>query len=311
LSALLIALFWGLNWPAVRIALGELDPWLLRSTCLAIGAAALFILGAWRGHKIALPPGRQRLHLLIAGLFNVAFFNLLIAFAQLGTATSRAAIVTYTMPLWTTLLAWPVLGERIHRRGALALGLGAAGLAILAWPLAASGRLTIGVLEALAAGLSWAIGTVYLKWARIAADPLALAAWQLAIGAVAIGLGLAIFDGVPQLGPLSPAVAAALAYHALLGIALAYFLWFEVVGRQPASIASLGTLPVPVVGVLSSALLLGERPSLADLIGFAGILAAAALVLLRPAAKMQTTQIQATQIQTLASGGKPLKPTAE
>ena len=66
-----------------------------------------------------------------------------------------------------------------------------------------------------------------------------------------------------------------------------------------------------MVGVLSSALLLGERPSLADLIGFAGILAAAALVLLRPAARMPTTQMQTTQMQTLASGGKPLKPTAE
>ena len=311
-SALLIALFWGLNWPAVRTALGEVSPWTLRATCLGLGAAALFGLGAWRGHRLALPPGRQRLHLVIAGLFNVGFFNLLIAFAQLSTATSRAAIVTYTMPLWTALLARLVLGERIDRRRGLALGLGAAGLVLLGVPLAESGKLGRGVFEALGAGVSWAIGTVYLKWANIEADALALAAWQLAIGAAAIALGLAVFEGLPHFWPLRPIVAVAMIYHALLGIALAYFLWFEVIGRQPAAVAALGTLPVPVIGVLSSALLLGERPSLADLAGFACILAAAALVLLQPAARPPAESPQDEgQMQTLASGGKPLKPTAE
>jgi drug/metabolite transporter (DMT)-like permease len=72
-SALLIALFCGLNWPAVRTVLGEVGPWTLRATCLGLGAAVLFGLGAWRGHRLTLPSGRQRLHLVIAGLFNVGF----------------------------------------------------------------------------------------------------------------------------------------------------------------------------------------------------------------------------------------------
>ena len=64
-----------------------------------------------RGHSLHVPRGRPRLHVAMAGLLNVAGFNLCSAFAQLGTSTSRAAICAYTMPIWTILLARPVLGS--------------------------------------------------------------------------------------------------------------------------------------------------------------------------------------------------------
>ncbi|MEA2782012.1 MAG: hypothetical protein QOK29_3556 [Rhodospirillaceae bacterium] len=280
-SVVLLGLLWGLNWPAVRIALGDLTPWSLRASCLGVGALAVFALARLRRRPLTVPPGRPRLHLAVLGLLNVAFFNLLIAFSQLATATSRAAIVTYTMPIWTTLLARLVLGERLTRRRILALALGAAGIAILSLPLATAG-FPVGILYALGAGLSWAAGTVYLKWARIVADPIAIAAWQLAFGALAVACGMAIFEGVPHLWPLHPAVIAAVIYHALLGIGLAYFLWFEIIARLPASTAALGTLLVPVVGVLSAMLLLGERPTVPDIVGFVLVFAAAASVILQP-----------------------------
>ena len=89
-----------------------------------------------------------------------------------------------------------------------------------------------------------------------------------------------VFEGVPQPKALSLNASLALGYHVLLATALAYLLWFEVVGRLPAGVAALGTLMVPVVGVSSAMLLLGERPSASDLSGFALIIAAAALALL-------------------------------
>ena len=281
-SVILLGIVWGLNWPAVKVALTGVTPWTLRAVGLGLGALTLLALALLRRRSVAVPAGRPRRQLAIAGLLNVAGFNLLAAFAQLSAATSRVAIVAYTMPLWATFLAWLVLGERLDPLRALALVLGASGLSILLLPLVGA-ALPVGLLYALGAAISWAAGTVYLKRARIHADPLAIAAWQLAIGAAVAGGGLVVFEGLPHLWPLPGSVVFAFGYYVVLGTALAYFLWFEIIARLPAATATLGTLLVPVVGVLSAVLLLGERPTATDMAGFTLIFVAAASVLLQPA----------------------------
>jgi drug/metabolite transporter (DMT)-like permease len=81
----------------------------------------------------------------------------------------------------------------------------------------------------------------------------------------------------------------ALAFSAVVGSAFAYVLWFEIVRRLPATTASLGVLSVPVVGIVASVLILGERPTIADMVGSGFILAAAAGVLLTPTARSSDT----------------------
>lgn len=279
LAVVALALLWGLNWPAVRVALTEIPPWTLRTTGLALAAATLFGLALARGRPLHVP-ARQRAPLALAGLLNIAGFNVMTAFAQLNTTTSRAAIVTFTMPLFATAFAYLWLGENPDRLQRLGLVLGALGLAVLLYPLTAGGGVPLGVAFALGAATSWAAGTVYLKRARIRAEPLAIAAWQLVAGALGAGSGMLLAEGLAMPWPLSGPVLVALAYHVVLAQALAYLLWFEVVARLPAGTAALGTLGIPVVGVLGAGLVLGERPSPADLIGFALILGAAATILL-------------------------------
>lgn len=270
-----LALLWGLNWPAVKTILAEVAPWTLRSMGMGLGACLLMGVAKLTGRSLHVPR-TQWLRLACAGLLSVAGFNVLVAFAQLSGTTSRAAIVTFTMPIWAVVLARLVLGERLDTRRAIALGLGAAGLALLAAPLLSAGTLPRGVLFSLGAGLSWAAGTVFTKRFPIRADLLATVAWQLWVGAFVAGVGMLVFEGVPQPRWLSPRASFALGYHVLLATALAYFLWFEVIARVPAGVAALGTLLVPVVGVSSAMALLGERPTGTDLGGFALIIAAAA-----------------------------------
>lgn len=279
LAVPLLALLWGMNWPAVKIVLGEVAPWTLRALGMGAGALLLFAMAIARGQTLRVHPG-QRARLAVAGLLSVAGFNVLVAFAQLAGSTSRAAIVTFTMPIWAIALAWPVLGERPDRRRLGALALGVAGLLLLAAPLLRAGEWSPGVLFSLGAGLSWAAGTVFTKRWPVDAAPLSIAAWQLLAGAAAAALGMLAFEGVPVPRWLSAQATAALAYHVVLASALAYFVWFEVVARLPAGAAALGTLTVPVVGVSGAMLLLGERPSAFDLAGFALITLAAALALL-------------------------------
>jgi len=278
LSVPLLGVLWGLNWPAVRLCLVEIPPWTLRTTGMAAAGLSLLATALATGRPFAVP----RTHwpqLVASGILQLAAFNVLLAFAQLHAATSRAAIVAFTMPVWTALLAWPVLGERPDRRRLMGLALGLGGLAALGLPLLRADALTIGLLWALLGGMSWAAGTVVTKRWPVDAPALTVAAWQLVIGGMAAGVGMLAMEGPPRLGPLAPVTLAALAYHVLLAQALAYLLWFAILPRLPAGVATLGTLPVPAVGVLGATALLGERPTAGDLVGLVLVIAAAATIL--------------------------------
>lgn len=276
-----IAVFWGLNWPAVKIALGGVSPWTLRT--LGLVFAALTLIGAARltGRSLRIPRRSWR-PLALAGLFGVGGFNICTVFAQLALPTSRAAILTFTMPLWAALFAWWLLGDRPSGRRLLALAIGFAGLAVLSapfWPVLLAGGAVAGLAYVLGAAISWAWGSVYLKRAAIEAGPLAITAWQLAVAAMAAGLGALLFE-VPRIDLSHPGVLPALVFHVFLPMALCYLIWFDLMARLPVATISLGTLLIPIFGVAGAVAILGETPTGTDLVGFALILSALALDIL-------------------------------
>jgi drug/metabolite transporter (DMT)-like permease len=269
----LVTVIWGLNWPSAKFGLQDFTPWTFRTVCFGAGAAILLMVARHRGISLYIERGAARLHLAVAGLLSIGGFGVLAAFAQLSTTTSRTAICAYTMPIWATLLARVFLGERLDRWRGGALVIGALGLLVLFWPLLQEGIPT-GALFGLGSAVSWAAGTVYLKWARISAHPIAITAWQLVVGAIAVFIGFYL-DGF-ALGHVTHATSLlGLGYSTFIGTALAYLLWFQSVGRLPASTAGLGTLLVPVIGVLAAMALLGDQPTTNDAIGFALIFIAA------------------------------------
>jgi drug/metabolite transporter (DMT)-like permease len=283
LLVVLLAFAWGLNWIATAAALAEVPPWSLRFAGVSIGAATLFIAATLTGHDLRVPRG-QRLHIAVAGFFNVVLFNILSAFAQLSGATSRAIIISYSMPIWATVLSHFMLGERLNAVRKVALALCVAGLAILVWPQFAHG-LPPAVFYSLGCALGWAFATVYVKWAKVTVEPLANAAWQLLFGWAVIGVGMLAFEHYPHLWPLRTSSLLAVLYIGVLGVGLAHFLWWSIVGRLPTVTASIGALLVPVIGVTASTIFLHERPTVPDIIGFVLIFAAAACVLLQPDVK--------------------------
>lgn len=267
------ALFWGLNWPAVKLVLAGVSPWTLRALGLGLGATLLALLAKLMRRPLAVPAG-HRVALVIAAFLSIAAFNICAVFAQLAMPTSRAAILTFTMPLWAALFAALFAGERIDGVRAVALACGAAGLVLLAkpyWPALVSGTLPAGLVYVLGAAISWAAGTVFTKKRGLPGDPLGLTAWQLGIGAAFAAAGAMAFE-VPRVDLTSPVVAGAFAYHIVLALALAYFLWFELLERVPSATAALGTLLIPVFAVAGSAIVLAERPTLFDFLGFGLIL---------------------------------------
>jgi len=111
---------------------------------------------------------------------------------------------------------------------------------------------------------------------------MAAAVWQLIIGVIVIGAMLPVVEGSLHFGQAHRSAILALIFAGTVGSGLAYFLWFDAVRRLPTMTASLGVLGVPVVGVVSSIWLLGEWPTVADILGFGLMLAASACVLLQP-----------------------------
>ena len=285
----LLALVWGLSWPIMTIALAEISVWTLRVLGFSLSALSLFALIRLQGRSAAIPRGVTWLHIVAASMFNVVGFGLFSSFALLASSTSRVVIVNYSMPIWASLMAWLILGERLSIRAGLGLVLCISGLTVLIYPVATAPS-AVGLLLALCCALSWAAGTVYMKWARIAGDLLAITAWQIALGALVFGAGLLVFQGMPVPAAVSLKAVLAVVYNGLIGTGFAYILWFAIIERLPTATASLGSLATPVVGVSSSMLMLGERPTTEDMIGFALIFAAALCVLTQPA---QRTAAQA------------------
>jgi drug/metabolite transporter (DMT)-like permease len=281
---MLIALcaLWGVTWPLMKIALTEIPPLSMRTLTAAAGMITLLIICLVTRTRLRVPAHAWG-HVVIIACLNIGAFSLLTAFAQMTAATSRVTILIYTMPIWAVLLAWLVLGERPNARQSLAVILCTLGLVVLIAPVAASG-LPLGLLLAVAAGASWGAGTVYVKWAHLDMDPLALAFWQLVIAFLLIGGCLLLFDGRLDLDRAGAAALLATAFAGIIGSGIAYALWFAIVRRLSAATAALGALGIPVVGVLATVLMVRERPTVTDLIGFGLILAASACVLWVPSA---------------------------
>jgi drug/metabolite transporter (DMT)-like permease len=185
-------------------------------------------------------------------------------------------VLVYTMPFWLLLLAWPFLGERLRGLQSPAVLLAFAGLVLVVRPWDTGGAL--GGTLAVAAGLAWAGGAVLVKLMqrRSQADVLSLTAWQMAVGAVSlIAIALAARSGSPE---WTGTFLLCLAYSAVLSSALCGGLWVVALRSLPASAAGMGTLAVPVVGVVTSWLQLGEQPTAVEAAGMVLIIAALALL---------------------------------
>jgi drug/metabolite transporter (DMT)-like permease len=280
LLLIVLCIGWGTTWVTMRMALEDIPPFSMRVMTLTLGAIALTAFARFQGRRLAISSRRTWVHICFASLFNIVAFSVFTPFAQLGAETSRVAILVYTMPIWAALLALPILGERLSATRLVALGLCIAGMTILIAPLAGL-RIPAGILFALAAGMSWAAGTVYLKWAKLEGDPTAITIWQIVFGVVVVAVLLLVFEGSLHLNASAWSLFG-LVYSGIIGSGLCYFLWFDIVRRLPASTAALGILSSPVIGVITAMIVLGERPTWYDAIGFALMLGASAIVMLRP-----------------------------
>jgi drug/metabolite transporter (DMT)-like permease len=234
-----------------------------------MGAALLFVVLLVMRRPLACPPLAGT---IVTGLSQTAAFQGLGQFALTSGGTGHVVLLAYAMPFWAVLLAWLLLGERPLRRHWIGLALAAIGLTFVIAPWSGLGN-PVSTAFALLGGMCWALGTVTSKrmFERHRPDPLTFTAWQMAFGAVALGI-VTIF--IPQRSiDWSPAFIAGLAYSVILATSLAWTLWLLVVRRLPTAVASVSSLAVPVLSVLMAWVVLHEKPTPSEWLGVAFIVA--------------------------------------
>ena len=252
-----ISLGWGTHWPIMKIALSEIPLWQYRSI-VCVGAGLILMALAGMGRQNLRVPRAQWLALVASALFNVTVWQVFTAYGIILMASGKAAVVAYTMPVWTTILGVMFLNERMTARTVTALVLGVGGiLVLLTDDLATMGSSPLGVLFVLGAAIAWGAGTIVTKGVAWAVPPAALTAWQLLIGAVPIAV-IAVASESFEIHRVSLAALGASSYTIVIALVICYYAWIKVVALMPTTVAALGSLLVPVIGLLSGAAILGE-----------------------------------------------------
>ena len=273
---------WGFNWSAMKVALNEVTPWVFRSLCLGLGAAVLFLVLRAGGQKLAVPAGQWR-RLALLAFFNITCWNLLVAYGLTMIASGRAAILAYTMPVLAVPLSVWLLGERLTSRKIAGLVLGLGGLALLLGEaIAGLGGSPLGSLLALGAAFTWALGVVLQKRYPVSMPTLPYTAWIMLLGGVPVIAGSLVFEDWRVLGGVGPRAWLGVAYNVFIAFAWAHWAWIKIATSVSVTVFSLSMLVIPVVGVLSGMVFLGERPSFAECGAAVLVLASLATVVVPP-----------------------------
>lgn len=268
LALVVLALVWGYTWVTIKIATRDAAPLFVAGARLAIATAILFVVLAITRRSLRPTPFVPT---LILGLLQTTGWTILQTLAVAHGVAGKSAVLGYTMPFWTALLAWPFLGERVAGLRWAALGLAAVGLACVVAPLDAR-SLGSDVLAVLA-GVSWAAAAVYAKRlrARYDVELLSLTCWQLLWGTIPVVVLMLIFNA-----PIhwTASLIGVMLFMGAIGGSLGWFLWMFILSRLPAGVAGIASLATPVVSVLSAAIQLHEIPSPSELAGMVLIVVA-------------------------------------
>ena len=288
LPILVLTLVWGCNWPVLKMGVTELAPLTFRSLTLPLAALGLLLVARASGDAIRVPRALWP-KLIVLALFNIGCWNGFVLFGVQQLPAGRSAILAYTMPIWATLIAAIVLHERLSARKLVGLALGVAGMSVLIGEQIGVVRAApSGALLILAAAITWAMGTVLLRKWQLPIAQNTLSGWMMLLGWIPLAVLAPFFDPQPlatELANLSARGWFAIGYNIFLAGTLAHWAWFTLARTLPVAVSSLSSLPVPVVGVLSGMLVLGERPGAQEWIALALVVAALFTVLFQPSAR--------------------------
>ncbi|MEO6117872.1 MAG: DMT family transporter [Methylotenera sp.] len=264
IALMVLTLIWGYNWVVMKNALQYAGAFQLAAMRTGIGALCLFILLAILRKPFSV---KEVPTLILLGVLQTCGFTGLLIWALVSGGAGKTAVLTYTMPFWVMMLAWPLLGEKISGLQWPAAVLSMMGMLFILDPLhlgADGSSLFLAVLS----GFFWALSVIVAKKLHQRSpdlDLLSLTAWQMLFGAIPIVIAAFIIPAAPI--QWTPYFIGAVVYNAVLCNALAWLLWLYALQHLSAGVASMATLLGPVIAVLAAWVELNEVPNATESIG--------------------------------------------
>lgn len=279
-ALLALTLMWGVNWPMMKLSLQQLSPLYFRASTMLLGAVWLFVYVAAKGERMR-PAGREWLAIAWLGLPNVLGWHTLSIFGVQELASGRAAILGFTMPIFTVLIGAVFFGERITPRVRLAVVCVSLAIGLLLWHelQRLSGR-PAGVAWMLGAAASWALGTLMFRRALLTLSPLVVTVWMLLLGSGVVWALALSLEPLPQPATFTPLMWVSLAYGVLINYGFAQLIWFGMARDLPPATSAMSVMAIPLVGTLSATFITGEVPHWQDWLAMVFVMVAIASVLL-------------------------------
>ncbi|MET3181900.1 UNVERIFIED_ORG: drug/metabolite transporter (DMT)-like permease [Variovorax guangxiensis] len=255
----LVAVVWGINWPVGKAMLAHLPPVWTVALRTGVGALAVLLL-CLLTRRLVLPRRADLPVILSVGVLHMTAFSVLCSIGLQHVTAGRSVVLAYTTPLWVVPGAWLLLGEAPTRWRLLGAGIGLAGLVLIFNPLNFDWhdrRAVAGNAAVLLAALCWAGSILYVRAHRWVTPPFELVFWHALLASCLLLPMAFALEGVPRI-EWSPALVSQLLYGGVFGIALASWAMTTINRALPATTTSLGLLGVPVIGIVCSAVSLGE-----------------------------------------------------
>lgn len=262
-----LTVMWGMNWVMMKLGLANADPVIFNIERTSVAVATLFAVLLLQGKRLW---PESWLAICVTGFFQTTVNFGATAMALATGGAGRTAVLVFTMPFWTLLIAWPVLGERVRGAQWFAVGFALLGLMLVVEPWNWHGDL-VPKLWATVSGLGWACGTVSQAYfqRRRRLEGLTLMTWQMVIGILPI-CAIPLFVSIPPATWNAPYLASIL-YAGVVASGLGFVLWAGILAWLPAGTAALNMLMIPVIALLSSMFFFGERLTTQEWVGIASI----------------------------------------
>ena len=263
-ALLLLTLIWGYNWVVMKLAVQDASPFQFAALRTFLGALMLFLVLVATRRPLAL---KEFPTMMLLGILQTCGFTGLLIWALVEGGAGKTAVLSYTMPFWVMLFAWPMLGEKVQGWQWLAVVFALFGIVLIFDPLHIKGD-GVSMLMALASGISWAVSAIVSKKLhkrRPDLDLLNITAWPTLLGSIPIIVVALILPAPPIVW--SNTFYLTIIYSIFLSGSLAWVLWTYALQRLPAGVASMASMLAPVIGVGTAWIQLGERPSHIELIG--------------------------------------------
>ena len=253
----LLTVVWGLNWPIMKVGVAHFPPLTFRMVAMWLAVPVLALV-LWQQKAPWTVPRAAWGKLAALTLFNMLFWHCLMITAIPLLSSGRAAILGYTMPIFSAMLGAFFFGDRLAARAWGGVAAAALGVVLLLWHETASmGSRPVGVGLMLAAAAGWAMGTQLLRRTQMPVPLMTLSFWMVLITAIVLTALSVLLERERWVLPDQTALVTIL-YNGPLAIGFAQVTWFFLARTLPPVASTLSVMLIPVIGVFSGAWWLGE-----------------------------------------------------